>query len=761
MSAEDETLALEKAESLARGAALKWASGIFCRPDQLTHLGHYRRREAQRNNSIQSRLKSSLQSYLEGVDHGLSQLRVALSEVRHVQQALCEVQDIWREGEGSLDKLQSIRQLVMEHVQLSVVIQSLPYIYAVPKLIAQTHDLIENQHLLEAHVNLRELESLRDDVLYRLQKVGPLMDSTDEQPNAEAAELVQQFFAGVQGLSEELGHTLFSLGRSALGVACSEPSLLVSAIRIIEREEFLDAEESKGPVQQPWKPPGRPKHWREQFFNALEKGVCDRVMEPGLLWENLSATDLAKHLKELQGRVVEELQSVCSVLVPCVPPHYDFVRGVALMCHHAIGRHLRDILNHDLPHPALYHVLSWITTIYPSEDMMGHPNISSEIDVSELGPPIPSEMLEEQLNRYTRTMRACLSQWIHKALEVEYSDWLRDQEPDKDQDGFYLSSVQHIVMQMLMENVQLAAALGESLESRVRTAVLYEMENCLVWLREALVKYGIEHMKDKTYPTYYTQYLLAIVNGCCALSSTISHLQPEEFVNPVFRKATPCLQTSLEKTQKKACHLLLDELQTDLQPLFREIPSRPWLTGSDIVRVICEKMEDFSQYLCKARAPVCQYLLVQTERMVTIEYVRALIHSKFVCRSPGDRQQLAHRMALDAEELSTALRTMGLEESTLCVPLIHSLQELFALKDPSLLSLEVSGLMTAFPDVSDDHVLALLELRGDVTRDLRYTVLSTMHRQALTLPDDYRPIFISIPVPARAPPFCLHPSSCA
>ncbi|XP_044126744.1 exocyst complex component 3-like protein isoform X1 [Bufo gargarizans] len=758
----DETLALEKADSLARGAALKWASGIFCRPDQLTHLGQYRRRETQRNNSIQSRLKSALQSYLEGVDHGLSQLQGALSEVRHVQQALGEVQEIWREGEGTLAKLESIRQLVMEHVQLSVVIQSLPYIYAVPKLIAQTQDLIKNQRLLEAHVNLRELEGLRDDVLYRLQKVGPLVNSTDDQPNTEAVDLVQQFFSGVQGLSEELAHTLSSLGRSALGVARSDPSLLVSAVRIIEREEILDVEEFRGSVQKPpWKPPGRPKHWRELFFHALEKGMCDRLIERELPLENLNAAYLANHLKELQDRVVEELHSVCSVLVPCVPPHYDLARAMALMCHHGIARHLRDLLSHDLPHPALYHVLNWMATVYPSENMMGHHNFSSEIDVSELGPLIPSEMLEEQLRRYTRSMRVCISQWIRKALDVEFSDWLRDQEPDKEQDGFYLSTFQHIVMQMLMENVQLAAALGESLENLVRNAMVFEMDNCLVWLREALVKYGIEHMKDRTYPTHYSQYLLAVINGCCALSSTISHLQPEGSGSPAFRKVAPCLQTSLEKTQKKACHLLLDDLQTELQPLFRDIPSRPWLTGSNNVHFICEKMEDYSQYLSKARAPACQYLLAQTERMVTIEYVRALMDSKFVCRSPDERQQVAHRMALDAEELRTVLHTMGLEESALCVPLIHSLQELFALMDSSLLSLEVSGLMTAFPDISDEHVLALLDLRGDSTRDLRHTVLSTMHRQALTLPDDYRPIFISIPVPARAPPFCLHPSSCA
>ncbi|XP_063801858.1 exocyst complex component 3-like protein isoform X2 [Pseudophryne corroboree] len=716
MSAEDGgVLALEKAESLARGAALKWASGIFCRPDQLAHLGHYRRRETQRNNSIQSRLKSVLQSYLEGVEHGLSQLRMAYTEVRHVQQALSKAQDIWRTGEGPRSRLQPIHQLVMEHVQLSVVIQSLPYIYTVPTLIDQTRDLIDHHHLLKAHVNLRDLENLRDDVLYRLQRVSPFVDSSHcVQHSAEAADLVQQFFAGVQDLSEELGRTLFSLASSALSVASSDPAVLVSAIRIIEREEFLDAEETRGPPQQLWKPMGRPKRWREQFFQALEKGVCERLMGSELMCDNLNAKDLAIHLKELQDRVVAELQSVFSVLAPCVPPHYDLCRAVALMCHHATSHHLHDILSQDLPHSTMYCVLHWIMIIYPSEDMMGHPDLSSEIDIPGLGPLMPPEMMEEQLNRYTRSVRACLSQWIHKALEVEYSDWLRDQEPDTDQDGCYMSSLQQMVMQMLLENVQLASSLGESLENRVRNASLYEMENCLVWLREALVRYGIEHMKDRTYPTYYMHYLLAVVNGCSALSSSISYLQPEEPSSPLFRKAVPCLPTSLNKAQKKASHLLLDELQTEIQPLFREIPSRPWLASSDTVRVICEKMENFNQYLSKARAPVFQYLLAQTERMIAIEYAKALMHSKLVCRSCGERQQLAERMSMDAEQLGSSLHRMGLEGATVCVPLILSLQKLFALKDAALLSLEVSELVTAYPDISDEHVLALLELRGDV-----------------------------------------------
>ncbi|XP_018113604.1 exocyst complex component 3-like protein isoform X2 [Xenopus laevis] len=757
-NAECSVLALEKAESLARGAALKWASGIFSRPDQLTRLGHYRRRETQRNNSIQTRLKSAVQSYVEGVEQGIKHLHNALTEVQNVQRELNEAQEIWRKSDGQRSHLQPIRNLVTEHVQLSVVIQSLPFIYTVPELISHTQNLIETQSLLEAHRNLRDLESFRDVVLYRLQRVRPLEDpssctSEDEQHGEDPAELVQQFFAGVNNLSEDLGRLLFSLAQSAVSLACSNPSLLVSAVRIIEREEYLDAEDTRGSPQQLWRPPGRPKQWRESFFRALERGVCDRLIKSGLQ-EDITPTGLATDLKDLQSKVLDELQAVCSVLAPCVPPRYEVCRAVALMCHHAISRHVRDILGRELAHPALYRVLH-------CEDMMGHQDLSPEIDAKELGALLSPEILEEQLNRYTRSVKVCLAQWIQKALEVEYAEWFRKQEPDKDQDGLYLSSLQQLVMQMLAENVQLASVLGETLESRVRNAAVLEMDNCLVWLREALVKYGIEHMKDRTHPTYYILYLLAIINGCTVLSSSISYLQPEDSASPVIRKSTPCLQTSLDKTQKKACHLLLDELQTELQPLFLQIPSRTWLSGSDTMHIICEKVELFNQHLSMARAPMCQFLLGQTERMLVIEYVKAFMHSKMVCKNPLERQQMAERMSSDAEELRAALSRMDLEQSTLCVPLILSIKEIFALKDPSLLSLEVSGLMTTFPDISDDHVLALMELRGDVNRDLRHTVLNMMQQQTLTLPKDYRPIFMSISVPAPAPPFCLHPSSCA
>ncbi|XP_053304401.1 exocyst complex component 3-like protein isoform X2 [Spea bombifrons] len=619
---EVDLLALEKAESLARGGALKWASVVFCQPDQLSRLGFYRRREAQRNDSIQSRLKSAVRSYLDGVEQGLVQLRTSLAEIHIIQKSLSEAHAVLGGSQATLSNFEPLRQLAMAHVQLSAVTQSLPCLSTVADMAYQTHLLIERRCLLEAHAKLRDFEILRDDVLYRLHRAATLphgvqgpLSSDPHGVGAEgavsAAQLgveawVQELFAGVQDLSGELGRVVFSLAGSPISVALSDPTLLVSAVRVVEREEYLDAEESRGPLQKLWKPPGRPKHWRDGFFRALERGVRERLLPSGLDEDQVTPAGLVRHLTQLQERLLAEMQAVCSVLTPCVPPHYEISRSVASICHQAVAGHLREILSLELAHPALYCVLRWILVVFPSEEIMGHPDLSLEVDFSELGPLVPPELMEEQLSRYARAVRGCLSQWMHKALEVEYSDWFRDQEPDKDQEGFYLSSLPQLLMQMLVENVRLASALGPCVESRVRIVAVQEMENCLLWLREALVKYSAEHTKDKLAPAFYIPYLLAILNGCVLLSSSVSCLQPESPVCPGARRAAPCLRSALDKTQKKTCRLYLDELQTEMQPLFEQIPSRPWLFGSDIALKVCEKVESFSQHLSGVRPPLCQ-----------------------------------------------------------------------------------------------------------------------------------------------------------
>ena len=54
----------------------------------------------------------------------------------------------------------------------------------------------------------------------------------------------------------------------------------------------------------------------------------------------------------------------------------------------------------------------------------------------------------------------------------------------------------------------------------------------------------------------------------------------------------------------------------------------------------------------------------------------------------------------------------------------------------------------------------LLDIRGDVTRDVRGAVLDVLEQSAPPLPAGYRPIFTDILVPASPLPFCLLTAKC-
>ncbi|OWK16454.1 EXOC3L1 [Cervus elaphus hippelaphus] len=108
----------------------------------------------------------------------------------------------------------------------------------------------------------------------------------------------------------------------------------------------------------------------------------------------------------------------------------------------------------------------------------------------------------------------------------------------------------------------------------------------------------------------------------------------------------------------------------------------------------------------------------------------------------------------------------GLEESVQCAPVLLALRELLNLRDPTLLGLEVAGLRQQFPDVrcedGEDHVSALLDLRGDVSREQRLAALSSLRAGPQPSPPaGRRALFSLVPTPAPSLASCFPSGSCA
>ncbi|XP_029780825.1 exocyst complex component 3-like protein isoform X1 [Suricata suricatta] len=717
----------EKAEQLARGAALKWASGIFYRPEQLARLGQYRSREVQRTSSLEARIKSVVQSYLEGVKTGVWQLAQAFEAAQGTREALGQAHGLLQGMAEAMQTLQPLREQVAQHKQLQVLSQLLPRLRAVPAAVAHTQTLIGAQRLLEAYVCLRELEQLQEETW------------------APLGGLELPVFEGLGPLAEALGQAVEAAAAVAGQLAREDPALLVAAVRVAE----VDAGHTTS-LELP------PRDWRRRCLQALQEGLERTHFGTPLLLESGA---LAGWLEALRVALPAELAIAEALVAPCCPPHYKVVQLWTHTLHSGLRRCLQQLLEGpELGAADAFTLLRWTLHVYLGPEMMGSLELGPEADVSQLEPLLTPENIEQLEATFVTQVQVNVAQWLQKALDGEVAEWNREQEPGTDSSGFYHSPLPAIVLQILEENIRVTSLVSESLQRRVHSMALSELGTFLRSFSDALIRFSRDHIRGEAMAPHYVPYLLATFNYQSALSSSVSILQPDGAASGALAP----VEAALDELQRRICRLVLEALLVELQPLFEALPSRRWLSSPEVLDDVCERTARFCQDFRRVRIPAVQLLLAEVECTVVLQYLRALMQGRLVCRGADERTQVAERLQHDAAQLRELFLGLGLEESYQCAPVLLALRDLLSLRDPMLLGLEVAGLRQKFPDVSEDHVSALLDLRGDVSREQRLAALVALQAGPQPSPSaGRRALFSLVPVPTPALSSCLPSGPCA
>ncbi|XP_006900219.1 PREDICTED: exocyst complex component 3 [Elephantulus edwardii] len=737
---------MEETDREAVATAVQRVAGMLQRPDQLDKVEQYRRREARKKASVEARLKAAIQSQLDGVRTGLSQLHSALSDVKDIQQSLADVSQDWRQSINTIESLRDVKDAVVQHSQLAAAVENLKNIFSVPEIVRETEDLTEQGELLQAHRKLMDLECSRDGLMYEQYR----MDSR----NTHDMTLIQGYFGSMQRLSDELAKQLWMVLQRSLVTVRRDPTLLVSVVRIIEREEKIDRRMLDRSKQTGFIPPGRPKKWKEKMFAILDRTVSTRIEGTQADTRESDKMWLVRHLEIIRKYVLDDLIVAKNLMVQCFPPHYDIFRNLLNMYHQALSTRMQDLASEDLEANEIVSLLTWVLNTYTSAEMMGNTELAPEVDTDALGPLLSQHVISELLGTYMSTLTSNIIAWLRKALETDRKDWIKETEPEADQDGYYQTTLPAIVFQMFEQNLQVAAQISEDLKTKVLVLCLQQMNSFLNRYKEEAQLYKEEHLRNRQHPHCYVQYMIAIVNNCQTFKESIVSLKKKYLksdVEEAMSVSQPSMDAVLDAIAKEGCNSLLEEVFLDLEQHLNELMTKKWLSGSNAVDIICVTVEDYFNDFAKIKKPYKKRVAAEAHRRVVVEYLRAVMQKRITFRSAEERKEGAERMVKEAEQFRFLFRKLASsfgEDADGHCDTIVAIAEVIKLTDPSLLYLEVSTLVSKYPDIRDEHIGALLAMRGDASRDMKQTIIETLEQGPTQTGPGYVPLFKEIVVPS-------------
>ncbi|CAH0714352.1 unnamed protein product, partial [Brenthis ino] len=700
---------MDEIEEESKAAAEKMVMNMMQRPGQLEKVEQYKKRITHKKASIEAQLKSAVQGKLDGVSVGLRQLQECLDDVQQISVKMDELEELLKGVPPLVASLQAVREEDSRHSQYVTAMDSLKHIFTVPESVAKTKQWIGEGKLLHAHQCLSDLENSRDDLLYELHRL-PNQSSHDKI-------MLKAYFEDVEMVSNLLEKQIKLILARTLNTVRKEPTVIVTALRIIEREEKRDQMAIQQQDQSGFMPPGRPKNWRTKAFEVLECAVAQRVegtrvdeREDNKLW-------LIRYLELTRMLILEDLRVVKTLCVPCFPPHYDIVNKYVNMYHTCLSTSLQDIVQNGLEGNEYVTLLSWILNTYSGVELMGSPEVN--VDVSTLPPLLSNEIMQKLQDEYLQKMESNYMEWMEKALEAERAEWRGERSPDVEpHTSAYHTHAPVIIFQMIDQNLQVTETISKEITHKALLLSIDQVTRFGHMYRDGVIQFKETHFADRSRVAYFTHHMITIVNNSEQMLRLAAQTQ--------LRRRAPAdagfarLLDVFQKLRDEAAQFLLDEAFLDLEEHFDDLFTTKWLTSSIPVDTICVTLEDYFQDYNHLREKNFEYVINEAQNLVYKKYITAMLSKKITFKTVEEAQQAATKIVKEANQIRSFFRKIALNAEGVNVDwpfdVIKMLAEVIRCQDIEMLSLDLHGLLEKCPDVSEEQLVRLLALRGDVPR---------------------------------------------
>ncbi|XP_017867250.1 PREDICTED: exocyst complex component 3 [Drosophila arizonae] len=697
---------LQQLEEEARQAALKDIQNMLQRPGQLEKVEQYRHRIARKKASVEALLKTGMQNQLEGVRVGLKQLETCMQDVREVRRRMGEVERLLQGVPEIYDALEVVREENTKHSQYATAMENLKHIFNVDASVQKTMALIDEDKLLSAHQCLADLENSRDDLLYELHK----------QPKQHASDKItlKRHFEKVDQVSQALEKKLRLIISRTLNTVRKKPTVIVTALRIIEREEKNDQFALQQQKVTNFLPPGRPKAWRAMIMDVLQAAVITRIEGSKLEERADNKLWLVRDLEILRQIILEDLRVVKSLCVPCFPPHYDIFNEYVKFYHEGLSSYLDNIVKSGLQGNEYVSMLAWVMHTYPGADLMSHPDLN--VDVLKLSRPLlHPEHLKSLEDEYLQNMERNYQDWMKKTVDSEKQEWYSEQMPDQ-RDHYYNSAGPVIIFEMIDQHLQVTNTIHQELTFKALVLSIQQVELFGQTYLKNVIELKEHHFRNRDQIKYFTHYIITIVNNSqnvVEMAQQMKHLFWPKSRTEHYEDFEKLLAT-FQRIRAHAANYLLEEAFLDMECHFNDLFTVKWLGSSIAVDTICVTLDDYFQDYNHLLPANFEMVINEAQKLLAKRYIRALL-SKRLSKSRSECDAITRKINLEAKRIKQFFEKIAPKISLSDSPLdlITTLSALIV-ADIELLALDLHTLLGSYPSLTEDHLVRLFYIRNDV-----------------------------------------------
>lgn len=556
----------------------------------------------------------------------------------------------------------------------------------------------------------------------------------------------------VEYLYKHLVEKMRAVLKDTLGKESIDEELLAAVVDVIGEEEGLwtDHQQMTGSHSNTL---GSPRKWKDVWKETVEESVKERINS---VWLPSGKECLAVHLTLVTKRVVEDLLKVKCSVKSCYTEDFGVCDTYMHAFHRMVSRHITDsLLSRSLEFKDLHSVLAWVTKTYQCESLMGNPDLKPEFNTEILGPLLDTVVLDELQNNYLISLKATIAKYMENVSQIQNKNWAEEKEPDIEiLNGNYTSDLYVDIQEMIGQHVIESGNISEYLQKETLGICLGEVAQIIPRLTEEFICW--DQTKSSS---LFMKYFVSYINGFCGIRSKWKTTDTTE-----SKKLEEIITLAIKELKK----YFFKKLEQQTQPLFQKLLTTKWMSSNETFQKLDEEVSLLSKDLQHLGLPAVQSptsedfppetatvctckadFLTDVHKYLIKEYISQIMKHRLRLNRTN-RGEAADKMRKEGELINRRITRLGSESDWLC-PAIPLISEVVGIKEVESMKAHLEQLVSNYPDLSEDHVSAILYLQG-TGRSKKMSMLhhfKELKKDARTMPDADRSLFLTIEVPTQ------------